>query len=124
MSCRPSADREVVRRLLGARYSARRIAVDSGVPASTVARWKREFGPIEVTWRPVDETAYAYLLGMYLGDGCVYVNRRGGALLRITLDSAYPEVVEACRQAMQTCMPDNRTGLVPRRDSRATEVQC
>ena len=36
--------------------------------------------------------AYAYLLGLYLGDGCLSETRRGVYRLRITLDKKYPGI--------------------------------
>jgi hypothetical protein len=47
---------------------------------------------------PVEE--YAYLLGMYLGDGCLYCSSRGTSVLRISLDEAYPGIVASTREAI------------------------
>ena len=55
---------------------------------------------------------YAYLLGMYLGDGCLSAHRRDVFKLRISLDARYPEIVEECRHAIQTVMPQSRVNLV------------
>jgi hypothetical protein len=44
--------------------------------------------------------AYAYLLGMYLGDGCVAHSGGGSYSLRITLDVAYPGIVSRAREAI------------------------
>jgi hypothetical protein len=41
----------------------------------------------------VDEEAYAYLLGVYLGDGCLSSFPRGVYALRITCDLKYPEII-------------------------------
>lgn len=51
-------------------------------------------------WRPPDAWSYSYLLGLYLGDGCVSVRPRGGAQLAIVCDAAYPDLIEACWTAM------------------------
>jgi hypothetical protein len=51
---------------------------------------------------------YAYLLGMYLGDGCLSAHRRQVFKLRISLDAGYPEIVEECRDAIRTVMPQSR----------------
>ena len=101
----------------------REVAARTGVPASTVARWRRAWHPIAVRWRPAHEPSYAYLLGMYLGDGCLHVNRRGGVLLRICLDERHPSVIEECWAAMVLSMPDGRPGLVRRPSCRAVLVQ-
>lgn len=42
----------------------------------------------------VDEQAYAYLLGMYLGDGCLSLHRRGVYRLRIACDLKYPDIID------------------------------
>jgi hypothetical protein len=44
--------------------------------------------------------AYAYLLGLYLGDGCLSQHDRGVFRLRIALDQRYPRIIEECAQAI------------------------
>ena len=53
-------------------------------------------------------TSYAYLLGMYLGDGHISRGRRDVFRLRIALDKKYPLIVEECAAAMQAVMPWNK----------------
>jgi hypothetical protein len=53
-------------------------------------------------------TAYAYLLGMYLGDGYIASGPRGVFRLRIALDKKYPLIVEECAAAMQAVLPWSR----------------
>ena len=50
---------------------------------------------------------YAYLLGMYLGDGCLSKQRRGVMRLRIALDERYPGIIRECFSAMQDLLPEN-----------------
>jgi hypothetical protein len=52
--------------------------------------------------------AYAYLLGLYLGDGSISTHPRGVYKLRIFLDRKYPEIVGECGYAMARTMPDNK----------------
>ena len=59
-------------------------------------------------------TRYAYLLGMYLGDGCISRHRREVFKLRITLDARYPEIVSACEDAIQELVPLNKVARVNR----------
>jgi hypothetical protein len=59
-------------------------------------------------------THYAYLLGMYLGDGCISRHRREVFKLRISLDARYPEIVSACEDAMQELVPRNKVARVNR----------
>jgi hypothetical protein len=55
---------------------------------------------------------YAYLLGMYLGDGCLSEHRRRVFKLRISLDARYPGIAEECERAIREVMPRNRIGRV------------
>jgi hypothetical protein len=58
---------------------------------------------------------YTYLLGMYLGDGCLSAHRREVFKLRISLDARYPEIVDECREAIRTVMPRSRVNIVDKR---------
>jgi hypothetical protein len=49
---------------------------------------------------------YAYLLGLYLGDGCLSAARRDVYKLRITLDSRYPGIIRECASAMAGVLPN------------------
>jgi hypothetical protein len=51
---------------------------------------------------------YAYLLGLYLGDGCLLRHRRGVYRLHITLDAAHPVIAAECQAAMSLVMPASR----------------
>ena len=68
--------------------------------------------------------AYAYLLGLYLGDGCLSKHPRGVYRLRITPDSRHVGIAAECAQAMRTVMPANRVNTVVRRDQRSQEVHA
>jgi hypothetical protein len=52
---------------------------------------------------------YAYLLGIYLGDGCISVHPRGVFRLRVTLDAAYPQIIDEVARSMSAVVP-NRVG--------------
>ena len=66
--------------------------------------------------------SYVYLLGLYLGDGCLSKHRRGVFRLRVVLDSRYPGIVAECAAAMQDLLPGNRPGLQPKHGENAWEV--
>lgn len=51
------------------------------------------------------QAAYAYLLGLYLGDGCLTAHRRGVYKLRIFCANAYPELIRRCEQAITQVLP-------------------
>jgi hypothetical protein len=52
--------------------------------------------------------AYVYLLGLYLGDGCISEHRRRVHKLRIFLDLSYPAIIEECVRAVRMVMPANK----------------
>ncbi|MFE9406100.1 transcriptional regulator [Streptomyces sp. NPDC006530] len=57
---------------------------------------------------PDDTAAYAYLLGLYLGDGCISVHPRGvGHYLRIACADAWPGLIDACRDAIRAVRPQS-----------------
>lgn len=68
------------------------------------------------------EHAYAYLLGMYLGDGCISAAPRGVYRLRVFLDRAYPLIVEECATAMTLVMPTSKSSVYQRKAERLSEV--
>lgn len=57
--------------------------------------------------------AYTYLLGLYLGDGCVSRMPKNVWRIRISLDSRYPDIVRSCASAIQTVV-GRRAGSVRR----------
>jgi hypothetical protein len=57
---------------------------------------------------------YVYLLGAYLGDGCISAHPRGVYRLRITLDTSYPGIIREVEAAMRAVVVDNAVGRVPR----------
>ncbi|MEU2262219.1 transcriptional regulator [Streptomyces sp. NPDC019645] len=56
---------------------------------------------------PQDTPAYAYLLGLYLGDGCISAHPRGGHQLRIACADAWPGLIDACRTAITSVRPED-----------------
>jgi hypothetical protein len=57
---------------------------------------------------------YVYLLGLYLGDGCISEYRRRVFRLRIFLDLKYPLIVDECERAIQALMPNNKINRTER----------
>jgi hypothetical protein len=70
----------------------------------------------------LDECSYAYLLGMYLGDGYISRHPRGVRRLRVTLDSAYPRIVAECASAMSAVSPGSRVHVLRRSRGRCADV--
>ena len=77
-----------------------------------------------MAWRPAHESSYAYLLGLYLGDGWLDVHRRPRVILRICLDVAYPAIIEECASVMVLSMPGCRPTSLRRRGTQAVYVQA
>lgn len=65
--------------------------------------------------RELDEAAYSYLLGLYLGDGHIshYSEHRAPNLM-ITCTESWPGLMDACEQAMRAVFPDNSVCRVRR----------
>jgi hypothetical protein len=98
------------------------ITTISSVPRTTVRDWRR--GSFKNTSRSRElrtepclcaqqlqvfpSSEYAYLLGLYLGDGYISSGRRRVWRLRITLDAKYPGIIEQCALAMEAVLPGKR----------------
>ncbi len=65
----------------------------------------------------ITDFAYAYLLGLYLGDGTISSGPRDVYRLRIFLDRAYPVIVDECVAAVSLLAPGNRVSVVHSPDS-------
>jgi hypothetical protein len=94
----------------------------TGVPRRTVLDWRRarrderrigseppclSCGHSEHDFQKLPRPSYAYLLGLYLGDG--HISRYPRAWrLRISLDMMWPGIMLACSNAMQAVFPQNR----------------
>jgi hypothetical protein len=85
----------------------------TGIPSGTVSAWRhgrgldyhRRLAAAKPSWRPNEPRAYSYLLGVYLGDGCITVLPSGAASLVVTLDSGYPGIVGEVERAMHCFLP-------------------
>jgi hypothetical protein len=57
----------------------------------------------------LDHHAYAHLLGLYLGDGCVSLLRGGVYSLRIACDQRYPGLIAEAAASLLAVRPQGRT---------------
>ena len=105
-------------RLIQAGVSDREVARRTTVPYETVRAWRSgriperarrvlagipectRCGGAAHDYRALPGAEYAYLLGMYLGDGCIGQTPKGGYSLRLSLDVAYPGIVARARDAV------------------------
>ena len=68
--------------------------------------------------------AYAYLLGLYLGDGTISTGPRDVYRLRIFLDRAYPLIVDECVAATSLLAPGNRVSVIHSPDAHMDVVSA
>lgn len=61
--------------------------------------------PRNEEWRPIDAYAYAYVLGLYLGDGHIVESSLRSGWLRLTLDRAYPQLADEVVAAVTRVFP-------------------
>jgi hypothetical protein len=125
--------RAEVKRLSVLGVTDREIAGRLGVPRSTVRDLRRRAPRTTVCscprcWQPtrpldIASDRYAYLLGLYLGDGCIQPTGRTYSL-RLSLDAKYPGVVAEAKQAMTTCSPTGRVSEHLAGSRRTTTVLC
>jgi hypothetical protein len=104
------------------------ISRETGIPRSTVRNWLSGRAPTFGTGRTRGRScarcgglrdafpglllfSYAYLLGLYLGDGCLLKHPREVYRLHISLDATHPLIAEECRAAMALAMPDSKVSM-------------
>ena len=118
---RSAEEFEAVQRLIAAGVNDCAIARQTGIPRCTVRDWRRR---PQIRTRPVASSpcgilhdfatlpaaTYSYLLGLYLGDGCVSRHPRAWCL-RITLDKKYPEIIDRCRVAIDNLFPSQHASV-------------
>ena len=68
-------------------------------------------GHAEHDSRQLPAADYAYLFGMYLGDGCISAAPRGVYKLRIACDMAYPGIISDVSASMVAVIPASRVGV-------------
>jgi hypothetical protein len=116
---------ETALRLIELGGSSREIAAEVGVPDRTIRMWRAGHLPRGERSRskpPALESLpsawYAYLLGLYLGDGWIVASRNRSFVLRISLDERYPMIIDAAGEAMAAVHPESavnrsrRTGCI------------
>ncbi|MEU3250460.1 helix-turn-helix domain-containing protein [Streptomyces sp. NPDC006997] len=111
------------------------VARSLNVPVGTVGYWKHrdrakrgECPGAHQSHCPrcegeLDDRAYAYLLGLYLGDGHVIQNRAMRApSLSITCADAHPGLMAECETAMRSVFPHNSVCRVRRKGCHDVKV--
>ncbi|MFJ8359587.1 transcriptional regulator [Streptomyces sp. NPDC093984] len=100
------------------------VSKETGVSRAAIRSWQVRLEPLvrsaprprccDIPSPPSEPVAYTYLLGLYLGDGCVSLLRRGVYCLRIACADAWPGLIDACAAAMQAVCPANKVFRVQR----------
>ncbi|BBC37311.1 uncharacterized protein SGFS_086050 [Streptomyces graminofaciens] len=97
--------------LLAQGRSLNSVSRETGISRSAIRSWQDRLEPlprmaIPTPEPPADNSAYAYLLGLYLGDGCISAHPRGtGYYLRIACADAWPGLLQQCREAIVKVRP-------------------
>jgi hypothetical protein len=110
----------------------------TGIPRCTVRDWRvgklprcartaatdtcRACGHPQHDFGQLPLPEYSYLLGLYLGDGCITTHARGVHRLGTSLDRGYPGIVGECKAAMKTVMPTSKVNVIQRPDDQTDEV--
>jgi Homeodomain-like domain len=135
-TARQATEIHAVLSLLATGASDYEIARRTGIPRSTVLNWRHgkipgnpdsdggrcaRCGGREHPHDELPVAPYAYLLGQYLGDGCLFRVGKAGFALRISSDSAYPGIIRECCQAIEAvrgrrpyvyCYPNKRLSTI------------
>ena len=119
----PRATVDIAKSLSGLGILDRENAEICGVSVAAIRHWRRgsrrngeRSGPRcpRCDNRPLDESAYAYLLGLYLGDGHLTVSRKGVWALSITCCDGWPGLMVQARLARSVVMPSSKVFAVAR----------
>jgi hypothetical protein len=114
-------------------FSLRSISSSTGISRTTLRDWREHPARVNprascprcdpIPSRPEPQADYAYLLGLYLGDGCI---SRGSTRdkevwkLRIACADAWPGLIQECSRAMAAVRPGSKVST--RQHPGCTEV--
>ena len=133
-SMRLSEEVACVHELHALGLTARQIATETGIPRGTILKWlqsARDPGwgcprcrqPFH-DFSTLPPREYAYLLGIYLGDGTISKAAKGVWTLRIVQDDRYPRIIDEIVAAVAAVMPKNRIWVHPKtRGANCTLIQ-
>lgn len=118
---RSAQEFDAVKHLIAAGVNDCAIARQLGIPRPTVRDWRcrpqrrprldgRTPCGVSHNLAALPAVPYCYLLGLYLGDGCISRDRRVWRL-RIVLDKKYPAIIGRCRAAIDMLMPGQRAAV-------------
>ncbi|MFE4668631.1 transcriptional regulator [Streptomyces sp. NPDC056716] len=97
------------------------VSKETGISRAALRSWQQRVHPLPrmghatcslcgpTAEPPADRAAYSYLLGLYLGDGCVSPTTKSGYYLRIACADAWPGLIRACVAAVETVNPSSKS---------------
>jgi len=123
----------------------KRIAITLGIPRATVRDCIERYGSVAGLEANIErasrstpdhvlerisnpenvevQQAYAYVLGIYLGDGYIAKNKRV-YFLRIALGDCYPNIINLCAAKLQILLPENKVRVFHSKQGNYVEVIC
>lgn len=128
---------QLVARLADEGLNPCQVARATGIPRGTVRSWLlpssragredtvercQRCGHPRHVFGTLEPWTYSYLLGMYLGDGCISAMPRGVYRLRIACDRQYEEVTREVAAAVRKVVPQSKVGIQARDGSECVEV--
>ncbi|MFI9624181.1 transcriptional regulator [Streptomyces sp. NPDC052042] len=102
------------------------VSKETGISRAALRSWQTRIEPFtrnrtapcprcgDTPTRIENRASYSYLLGLYLGDGCISPSGRGVYSLRIACADSWPGLIDACVEAVQLARPDNKVCRVRR----------
>ncbi|MFJ9735243.1 helix-turn-helix domain-containing protein [Streptomyces sp. NPDC101169] len=98
--------------LLAQGRSLNAVSRETGISRAAIRSWQVRLEPLSrpapPPGPPSDARAYAYLLGLYLGDGCISPHPGGGYYLRIACADTWPGLMRMCCEAIARVRPGVR----------------
>lgn len=100
------------------------VSKETGVSRAAIRSWQTRIEPLpRIRWMPcslcgptaeppADTASYSYLLGLYLGDGCISPGMKSGYFLRIACADSWPGLIEACVAAVESVNPSGKANRV------------
>lgn len=108
------AERKHALALVDQGRSLNSVSKQTGISRSALRDWRVRTEPLQRSSECVrcavpavtpSPAPYAYLLGLYLGDGCLSRQPRGGYALRIACADSWPGLIGACEEAVRAVRP-------------------